>query len=517
MSEALRREAYNLQMQGRFAEAASRYEQVVAAAPDDWESWNNLGNARRAAGDREGAVAALSRAAELRGEEAGIHFNLGVALAEAGRTEGANAAFAEAARLTPDRPEALIPLGRALSALGRYDEAEAAYRRAPGVPDSWFELGQLLERGNRLDRLDALIAEAEQAGVRLAYLDALALDRAGKIGPALEAARAMRAADDPVRRALLIGRLADKAGETNEAFAAFVEANRLVAARHPGAQAAAAEYRRHVSALVEMLTPAYAAGLAPALEGERPAPVFLVGFPRSGTTLLDTLLMGHPEIYVLEEVPLLQRAAEALGDFARLPALDAAGVGRLRDLYFEALEARDPPPGRMIVDKLPLNLLGAPLIHRLFPDAKFVFAARHPCDVVLSCFMQNFDLNPAMANFLDVDDAARLYDLVMAFWTRSREMLPLDVHDLRYEDLVADTEGQMRALVGFLGLAWDEALLDHQGTAIARGPIATPSYAQVAEPIYARAAGRWERYRDQMAPVLPLLAPWTEKMGYGAL
>ena len=516
MSEALRREAYELQMQGRFAEAAARYGQAVAAAPDDWESWNNLGNARRAAGDRDGAVAALSQAAALRGDQAGVHFNLGVALAEAGRAEAADAAFAEASRVTPDRPEALVPLGRALSALGRYDEAEAVYRRAPGVPDSWFELGQLLERGNRLDRLPALVAEAERAGVRLAYLDALALDREGKTGPALEVARMMRPADDPIRRALLIGRLADKAGESGEAFAAYAEMNRLVASAHPGAEGAAAEYRRHVSALIAMLTPAYAAGLAPPYPGERPAPVFLVGFPRSGTTLLDTLLMGHPDVHVLEEEPLLQSAAAALGDFAHLPALDEAGVARLRRLYFEALDARDPPPGKTIVDKLPLNLLGAPLIHRLFPDAKFVFAARHPCDVALSCFMQKFDLNPAMANFLDLDHTAALYDLVLTFWTKSRDLLPLDVHQLRYEDLVAGTEGEMRALIAFLGLDWDEKLLDHQRTAIARGPIATPSYAQVAQPIYARSSGRWRRYRGQMASVLPILTPWAERMGYDA-
>jgi tetratricopeptide (TPR) repeat protein len=438
----------------------------------------------------------------------------GYRLLQEGRREEAAAAFLEAARQLPDNELPLFDLGRALSMLGRYDEAESVYRRAPGYPDSWFEIGQLLERSNRLDRLPALIAEAEQVGVRLAYLDALAFDREGKTELALETARLMRPADDPVRRALLIGRLADKAGEADEAFAAYAEMNRAVAARYPGVEAAAGEYRRHVSALIGMLTPDYAACLTPPLKGERPAPVFLVGFPRSGTTLLDTLLMGHPDIHVLEEVPLLQRAAEALGDFARLPELDAAEVAQLRALYFEALDAREPPPGKMVVDKLPLNLLGAPLIHRLFPDAKFIFAARHPCDVVLSCFMQNFDLNPAMANFLELESAARLYDLVLTFWERARELLPLEVHVLRYEDLVADTGAEMRALIAFLGLDWDEALLDHQATAAGRGPIATPSYHQVAQPIYDRARGRWQRYRPQIEPILPILAPWTERMGY---
>jgi tetratricopeptide (TPR) repeat protein len=512
--QALRHEGYRLQSEGRNAEAAARYEKVVARAPGDWEIWNNLGNARRAAGDRAGAVAALSEARNLRGGEPAIHFNLAVALTEAGRAEAADAAFAEAVRLTPDHADALLGLGRALSALGRYEEADAAYRRAPGATAAWFERGQLLERGNRLDRLSALIAEAAQAGVRLAYLNALALEREGRAAEALEEAKAMPARDDPVRRALLIGRLSDRAGDAAGAFAAYVEMNRIVAAAHPGAGAAAAAYRRHVAALAEMLTPAYAAGWIPAPAGERPAPVFLVGFPRSGTTLIDTLLMGHRHVHVLEEEPLLQRAGEALGDFARLPGLDAEETEGLRAHYFAALDARDPPPGKLVVDKLPLNILGAPLIHRLFPQAKLIFAERHPCDVVLSCFMQNFDLNDAMANFLDLEDAARLYDLVLRFWTKAREVLPLDVHVLRYEALVADKEAEMRALVAFLGLRWDDKALDNEGTAIARGLIATPSYAQVAQPIYARASGRWTRYRHQLADVLPILAPWADKLGY---
>jgi tetratricopeptide (TPR) repeat protein len=547
----LRREGYALQTQGRLAEAIACYEQVVARDPGDWEIWNNLGNARRAAGDRGGAIEALIQASLVRPDLAAIHYNLGVSLAEAGRLEEAVRAFGDAVRLGPDHPPALLDLGRALrllgrhgealpslaraaqlapgasdiqlergraySGLGRFDEADEAYRQAlalqPGLAAAFLERGLLLERGNRLDRLPALLDEAAAQDVRdLPYLGALALEREGKLGEALVAAQA--AADDPLRRALLVGRLADKAGDTATAFEAYAEMNRLAGEAAPANGAAA--YRAHVAALGEMLTPAYAAAWSKAEpDRSRSAPVFLVGFPRSGTTLLDTLLMGHPDIHVLEEEPILQRVGEALGDFTRLPGLEAEEIDRLRALYFAELDAFDTAArGKTVVDKLPLNILGAPLIHRLFPEAKLVFAARHPCDVVLSCFMQNFDLNDAMANFLDLGDAARLYDLVLAFWTRARAILPLDVHEVRYEALVEDKEAEMRALTGFLGLPWDERVLDHQGTALRRGPIITPSYAQVAQPIYRRAAGRWQRYRDQLAPVLPILAPWAERMGY---
>jgi tetratricopeptide (TPR) repeat protein len=553
----LRLWGYILQTQGRFADAASCYAKVVAREPRDWEIWNNLGNARRAAGDGAGAVDALAQARLLRPDLAAIHYNLGVALAEAGRLEEGAAAFAEAVRLAPDNPGGLLELGRALrhlgrhdqalppltraaelapgsadiemeraraySGLGRYGEAEGAYLVAlaaqPGLAAAFLERGLLLERGNRLELLPALLAEAAGQGVppaALAHLHALALEREGKFGEALAEARSAPDTDDPVRRSLLIGRLADRADDAPAAFAACDEMNRLVAAAHPDAREAAAGYRRHVAALTGMLTSEYVAGWPAVVpEKARAAPVFLVGFPRSGTTLLDTLLMGHPAAHVLEEEPILQRVAEALGDFARLPGLGADEVERLRALYFAELDAFDPKArGRMVIDKLPLNILGAPLIHRLFPGAKLIFAERHPCDVVLSCFMQNFDVNDAMANFLDLGDAAGLYDLVLAFWTRCREILPLDVHVLRYEALVADKEAEMRALLAFLGLEWDEAVLDNQATAIRRGPIATPSYAQVAQPIYRRASGRWQRYRAQMSPVLPILLPWVEVMGY---
>ena len=172
------------------------------------------------------------------------------------------------------------------------------------------------------------------------------------------------------------------------------------------------------------------------------------------------------------------------------------------------------PPGRTVVDKHPLHSARMPLIHRVFPDAKIVFVERHPCDVVLSCFMANFMLNPAMRSFTRLDEAARTYDAVLDAWTRAEALLPLNVHRVRYERMVADLAGEMRPLLDFLGLPWDEKVLDNQAAAQARGRVRTASYSQVGEPIYTRAAGRWERYREQLAPVLPILAPWAERLGY---
>jgi hypothetical protein len=155
-----------------------------------------------------------------------------------------------------------------------------------------------------------------------------------------------------------------------------------------------------------------------------------------------------------------------------------------------------------------------PIIHRIFPDAKIVFVERHPCDAVLSCFMSNFALSRAMRSFTSLEESALLYDTVFDAWARAETLLPLDVHRVRYERMVEDLEGEMRALLDYLGLAWDPRVLDNRASAARREHIATASYSQVTEPIYRRSAGRWTRYRAQMAPVLPVLAPWAERLGY---
>jgi len=545
-----------LQTLDRHSEAAASYARVVESQPGDWEIWNNLGNARRAAGDHRGAVAALERARALRPDVPAIHYNLGTSLAaggrlaegiealthalrlapdlsgagfelgkalrHSGRLEEALPILERAAELAPDKAEIQLEIGRALAGLRRFEDAEQAYEQAlavqPGLPDAFLERGLMLERGNKLDRLPDLLAQADSQNVppeALFYLQALVLDRAGKTGEALVAARAAPEGTEPVRRAALIGRLADKAGESDVAFLSYAEMNRLVGEDRPEARSEAAAYLGRVQALTDMLTVEYASGWPTTAPGGLPSPIFLVGFPRSGTTLLDTMLMGHPALHVLEEEPILQRVGDALGDFERLARLDDGEAGRLRALYFEELDRFDPAArARIVVDKLPLNILGVPLIHRLFPDARLIFSQRHPCDVVLSCFMQNFELNDAMASFLDLGDSARLYDGVLTFWERCRTLFPLQVHVVRYEALVEDVEAELRPLIHFLDLPWDDKLIDHQATAVRRGEISTPSYAQVAEPIYKRARGRWERYRPQMEEVLPILLPWAERLGY---
>jgi hypothetical protein len=232
--------------------------------------------------------------------------------------------------------------------------------------------------------------------------------------------------------------------------------------------------------------------------------------------LLDTFLMGHPDTEVLEERHMLGAAETVLGNVARLPERTADELEQARRAYFAELDRHvDREFPGLVVDKLPLNMLGLPVIRSLFPDARIIFAQRHPCDCVLSGFMQSFTLNDAMACFLTIEGAAGLYDAAMRMFTASRETLPVSVHTLVYEELVTDPEAVLQPLIEFLGLEWRPELLDHRSTARARGAIITPSYDQVVQPLTKAPSGRWRRYEKQLGPVLPILLPWAERLGYG--
>jgi hypothetical protein len=252
---------------------------------------------------------------------------------------------------------------------------------------------------------------------------------------------------------------------------------------------------------------------------EQPTLAFLVGFPRSGTTLLDTMLQSHPDVCVVEEKPMVLAMNKHLGSLAtadRLTSLSERQIGDLRRVYFEELYSHITPHNlhRIIIDKHPLNLVNIAIIHRVFPNSKFILALRNPCDCVLSCFMQNFNLNEAMVNFLTLQRSATLYNAVMNLWDYYNNALDLEVEVLKYEELVENLKDTVEPLLNFLNLKWDDNVLNFQQTALSRGKINTASYNQVTQSIYVQASGRWQNYKDQLKGVIPILEPWVNKFNY---
>lgn len=255
------------------------------------------------------------------------------------------------------------------------------------------------------------------------------------------------------------------------------------------------------------------------------APVFVMGFYRSGTTLAQQVLRTHPEVFLSDEIGLLRAVERELDRLqpgpdsvpAKLARLARGDIVRLRNAYWRAaLEHHGPACEQgVFVDKFTLATVDLGLIATVFPDARVLFVLRDPRDVCLSCVMQLMSPSPATGHLLRLADTAALYARVMDWWLQVRGKLSDQIHAFRYEDAVTDLEGTFRPIFDFIGLTWrDEALRFHEH---GQGRyVASPSRNQVSRPLYRTAMARWRRYEREMAPVQAALAPFVVAFGYDA-
>jgi len=550
---------------GDLAQSALDFRAVARRHPAIAAGWIQASAAGLRAGDRRLALDA-ARHAMLLGPSAAPSTAL-LAVASSGEPAAVrHAATAFWALTHSGKPEALGALASSYLDLGRFREAERVTREVLGAdprldwvrinlalilresgreeaamdelrralliaPDgtlAWRRMAVLAENLTRLDLAErmagrALLIDPQDHGS--AVVLSIAERRLGRPERALRRLEALpeRMEGEVGRDAVEfeLGTLLDRLGRHDEAWRRFERGNRIAAARAPAGDADPGPFLETLDAFASTLSGGWPERWTRLAEAAPPA-VFMVGFPRSGTTLLDQILDAHPDVRVIEERPVLSSvgagfaAAEEGALAARLARLDELGAARLRGEYAEKLArwgGEGLPP--VVVDKMPLNIVYLPLALRLYPKAKVILSLRHPCDCCLSCFMQSMRLNPAMASFTSMAGAAALYARVMALWQEIERTLSPDFIAVRYEDLVADTEGTARRVVDFLGLDWTDRVLDHTGHAKSRGMIRTPSFRQVSEPIYSRAVGRWTRYRTMMEPYLDTLAPFARSFGYG--
>ena len=539
---------------GDFDRARQLAEEQLASHPSSPELQHLVGLIDCRTGRVESGVEWLERAARARPDNPQFRLMLVRALIDSGRASDALAiplplgspagdvalwhARAEAARAAGDEAAAIeawqkicsarsedwrtwISLGRSLLAVNRFQEAESAYDRAlalaPTQIECLMELGLIYERTNQPERLAALLDEALANGIgkgSLAYLWAVRALREGDAPTARKSLAMTSPADDPGRSNRLMIRIAEAEGRFAEAFAAAEAMNRS-AEDYDDWRKRAAAYRQALRETARAVTREWAAKV-PRLEPDRrPRPAFLTGFPRSGTTLLDTFLMGHGGVTVIEEKGILHTAAQRIGPIAKLAQCSSSMLEEVRQTYFEILERHlSEGSAGFVIDKEPLNLVMAPLIPAMFGDTPVIFSQRHPCDAVLSAYLQRFRTNLGMASFLNLADAADFYDAAMSVWRATCEAMPLNVYTVTYEKLVRDPEAELRPLLQFLALDWDDRLLNHQETARRRGPLLNTSFDQIVEPLRTAPSGRWRNYEEQLKPVLPILLPWAKRLGY---
>ncbi|ANP46953.1 hypothetical protein ATE48_14015 [Candidatus Viadribacter manganicus] len=480
----------------------------------------------------------------------------GIAALEMGEVETAKQHLRRADAAAPGQPHILNALGVACRRLGELTEARRLFARSGqrGLIDGWRNLGNLeanageaiatsraYEKALKLRYDDAVSHAGLAQALELLHKADLARDHAAKalaLDPSNEIAEltlanlAMRDGNvdeaerfagsvakrtrSPVNQALawgIVGDARDRGGDAAEAFAAFAEANRILLSLNQ-AHLGAAHLPYHPEGVARMRAFVERENFSPWPQSEAPAPVFLVGFPRSGTTLLEQILSAHSQLVCIEEREhLAQSALDVAAHPERLATLDDAAIEAIRGEYWRRVRAEVKVGKWQVVDKLPLNIIFLPLIRRVFPGAKILLALRDPRDVVLSCFQQRFGINAAMVQFLDLGLAAAYYDNVMSLGLLCRERLGLPVHEVRYESVVGDLEGVARGVTQFLGLDFEPGMLAFREAALKRN-INTPSARQVVQPVYSRSLGRWRRYETQLQPVLPLLNQWAARLGY---
>ena len=485
--QALLRSAVALEKAGRLAEAEALYLRVLASWPDLPDTWYNLARLQRRAGRFDAALASYQQALD-RGvsEPEEVHLNRGVIFADHLRRDAdAEAELRAALAIAPRYVPALLNMGNLHEERGQREEALA-----------WYERLRAVGAGD-----DPRYARLQYEGLaRTAHMRPPA-----SLDDPLLAALRTAAADPAVRADTVVAanvqfglaRALDRLGATDEAFAAFADANRGLQAQAPPYSPTQTE--RMVDAMIAAFpTPApKAAATVPA----GPEPLFICGMFRSGSTLVEQVLAGHPRMVPGGEIDwLLRLVAGPLAPFpASFARLDEAAIARLAAEYRAHVARLFPQagPGDFVTDKRPDNFRLIGLVKRLFPDAKVVHSVRDPLDTGLSVYMQHLHLRgvPYASDLAAIGHYYAQYRRLMAHW---KALYPADIHDFDYDAFVREPRPALEGLFAFLGLEFDERVLDFHTRS---NTVKTASYWQVRKPLYGDASGRWRRYAHHLAPL----------------
>jgi len=480
--------------QSRFADAAEHFRVTVHLRPDASEAWNNLGNVLFLDGKAGEAIPCYQEAIRLCPDYGEACLNLGNALRADDRLEEGLSWYREAVRLRPGLAKAHNNLAAALLEMGAVQEAETHLREALKYRPGWAEVLQTLAANGLYGGVDP---GPEELLARLADHQLAPLERS--------------------QLHFALAHLLERTGFADGAFHHFQAGNGLgrELLQQAGTPFDPEEHSRLVDRLQTVFTPAFFQRIA-GLGSNSDVPVFVVGMPRSGSSLVEQILSSHPDVAGVGEVHCIPRLAASLPHQLRsaepypecVARLDQASVLRLAEGYLQRVQGLVGPSPR-IADKMLENLLHLGLLATLFPRARVIHCRRDPLDTCVSCYCQMFQ----NLNFTwDLEDLGRYYkdyERLMAHW---RMCLPLPILEVVYEELVAEPEPVSRQLVNFCALPWDERCLRFYENP---RPVRTVSKLQVRKPIYASSVGRWRRYATHLGPLHSVLGimPGAESAG----
>jgi tetratricopeptide (TPR) repeat protein len=530
-------EAYNnigsaLNEQGKLEKAIEAYNKALAIKPDFAEAYNNIGSALNEQGKLEKAIEAYNKALAIKPDYTGAYNNLGNALKEHGKLEAAIKSYKKALAIKPDYAEVYSNIGSAFNEHGKLEEAMEAYNKAlaikPDFAEAWSSGAAVLEEWNKLKELGLWLEKAfqilEPVPSDIRFIKAKLLWRNKDTKEAINLVSNIDVETiKPIWKAAyfqLKAKCFEASKDYDSAYVCFKNMNSIAIKSNNYSRVDPEGYFQNIRDQLEILNSNLPKNPTNHLI-EQPdlVPVFLVGFPRSGTTLLDTILRSHSSIDVVEEQPLVSsaKAFVAKNGYTEIgQVLPQKIIVGAKQAYITELDKHRKPTDNKstLIDKLPLNLVNIPFIQQLYPRAKFILALRHPLDTILSCWMQDFKLNSAMANMVELNRIVEFYCVAMETFKICRTQYNLSVHEIRYEDLLENLSGETSTLLKFLELDWEAKMENYHETALTRGRINTPSYSQVVQPIYKHAKYRWLNYEKHLKQYIKQVEPWINEFGY---
>jgi tetratricopeptide (TPR) repeat protein len=457
---------------------------------------------------------------------------MGNALQEQDELDAALDSYKQALKVDPDYAEAHYNMGIVLQEKGELDAAIDSYEQAlkikPDYAEAWSNGAEALEKWNKLKQLGLWLERAfqilEPVPSDISFMKAKLLWRNKDTQEVIKLISNIDFETiTPIRKQdylNLKAKCCEASKDYDLAYDCFKHMNSLAIKSNNYLELDPESYFQSIRDKLTILNSNSLENPVNYITEQTDfVPVFLVGFPRSGTTLLDAILRSHSSIDVVEEQPTVSSALAFIqksGYSGIEEALPQEVLVGARKAYITELDKhREPIDNKSIlIDKLPLNLLQIPLIQQLYPRAKFILALRHPLDTILSCWMQNFKLNPAMANMVDLDRIVEFYCVAMETFKICRTKYNLSVHEIRYEDLLENLSGETSTLLKFLDLDWEAQMENYQETALKRGRINTPSYSQVVQPIYKDAKYRWLNYEKHLRQYIKQVEPWINEFDY---
>jgi tetratricopeptide (TPR) repeat protein len=486
-------EATRLEKTGKFSEAQKAYEQAAAQEPANYRGWWELGHFLLRIDFIDKGLDALEKAQSLHVDNSALSYELANMLLSHGFAERGLKIVTSGLKEQPGNISLLFMQGVCYERLNRLDKAigilEKVLKLSSGEPTVAAALGRCYRHEKDYEKarevLEDCIARIENIEPRM---DALWTE---------------------------LGMVRDKMGLYRQAFMAFTRAGQLTLAKPEVSTMDSSVMDKEIDNSQRWIVGGGMQKLTVRKPPSKRTHVFIVGFPRSGTTLTEQVLSSHSKISSSEEKPFLGEAARSLknvyGANKSIPEIlelcDDKSLDQARQAYWSEAEKHFSPDAEVFIDKLPLNIIYLGLINVVFPSAKIIVAIRDPRDVCLSCFFQDFSLNLSMKNFMTWPTTTAYYSKVMNFWLAVRSGLDLPWIEVKYEDTVADLPVQVKRMLEFIGVEFEDSMLTYYERTRDKF-VATPSYQAIREPVHKGAVQRWRNYPGATKMALTDLQPF---------